>query len=65
MLFKEKKDQGHYCQFYKKYQFSKRLKLNKSNIEVVNQMKIPGNIRDNKLDWNQNCKEKERKRKKK
>ena len=42
--------------FTEKYQFSTRLKRNKSNIEVVNQMKILGTIIDNRLDWDQNCK---------
>jgi hypothetical protein len=57
MLLNEKKTKAMIVNFTEKYQFSTRLKLNKSNIELVNQMKILGTIIDNKLDWNQNCKE--------
>ena len=58
MLLNEKKTMAMIVNFTeKKKQFSTRLKLNKSNIEVVKQMKILGTIIDNKLDWDQNCKE--------
>ena len=42
--------------FTQKYQFTTRLKLNSTNLEIVDSMKILGTILNNKLDWNQNCK---------
>ena len=42
--------------FTKKYQFSTRLKLNDTHLEIVDSMKILGTILNSKLDWNQNCK---------
>ena len=42
--------------FTKNYQFTARLKLNSTNLEIVDSMKILGTILNNKLDWNQNCK---------
>ena len=42
--------------FTTKYQFTARLKLNDTHLEIVDSMKILGTILNNKLDWNQNCK---------
>ena len=42
--------------FTQKYQFAARLKLNDTHLEIVDSMKILGTILNNKLDWNQNCK---------
>ena len=56
-VLNEKKTKAIIVNFTEKYQFSTRLKLNKSNKEVVNQMKILGTIIDNRLDWDQNYKD--------
>ena len=43
--------------FTKKYQFTARLKLNNTNIEIVDSMKILGTTLNNQLNWDQNCKD--------
>ena len=42
--------------FTQNYQFTTRLSINSTNLEIVDSMKIPGTILNNKLDWIQNCK---------
>ena len=41
--------------FTENFQFHTRLKLNDSNIQVVEKMKILGTIITNKLSWSENC----------
>ena len=41
--------------FTENFQFYTRLKLNNSNIQVVEKMKILGTIFPNKLSWSDNC----------
>ena len=43
--------------FTHKYQFTARLKVNNSNIDIVDSMKILGTTLNNQLDWNQNCRD--------
>ena len=56
MFLNEKKTKAMIINFTHKYQFTARLKLNKTNLEIVDSMKILGTILNNTLDWNQNCK---------
>ena len=55
MFLNEKKSKAMIVNFTKKYQFTTRLQLNATNLEIVDSMKILGTILNNKLDWNQNC----------
>ena len=41
--------------FTDNYQFTTRIKLKGSNIEVVDSMKILGTVVNNKLSWDENC----------
>ena len=43
--------------FTHKYQFTARLKVNNTNIDIVDSMKILGTTLNNQLDWNQNCRD--------
>ena len=56
MFLNEKKTKAMIINFTTKYQFTARLKLNDTHLEIVDSMKILGTILNNKLDWNQNCK---------
>ena len=56
MFLNEKKNKAMIVNFTQKYQFTTRLKLNSTNLEIVDSMKILGTFFNNKLDWNQNCK---------
>ena len=56
MFLNEKKTKAMIVNFTQKYQFTTRLKLNSTNLEIVDSMKILGTFLNNKLDWNQNCK---------
>lgn len=56
MFLNEKKTKAMVINFTQKYQFTARIKLKNTNLEIVDSMKILGTILTNKLDWNQNCK---------
>ena len=56
MLLNENKTKAMVVNFTTNYQFTTRLNLNNQNIDVVNKMKILGTPINNKLDWNDNCK---------
>ena len=56
MLLNESKTKAMVVNFTTNYQFTTRLNLNNKNIDVVNKMKILGTTINNKLDWNENCK---------
>ena len=43
--------------FTDNYQFTTRLLLKQTNVEIINGMKILGTIINDKLTWNENCKE--------
>ena len=43
--------------FNNNYQFTTRLLLNNTNIEIVERMKILGTIINDKLTWSDNCDE--------
>ena len=49
-----KKTKAMVINFTQKYQFTARIKLKNTNLEIVDSMKILGTILTNKLDWNQN-----------
>ena len=55
MLISEKKTKSMIINFTEKYQFHTRLKLNDSNVQVVEKMKILGTLVTNKLSWSENC----------
>ena len=55
MLISEKKTKSMIVNFTENFQFHTRLKLNDSNIQVVEKMKILGTIITNKLSWSENC----------
>ena len=57
MHLNEKKTKAMIVNFTKKYQFTARLKLNNTNIEIVDSMKILGTTLNNQLNWDQNCKD--------
>ena len=57
MHLNEKKTKATIVNFTKKYQFTARLKLNNTNIEIVDSMKILGTTLNNQLNWDQNCKD--------
>ena len=56
MLLNENKTKAMVVNFTTNYQFTTRLNLNNQNIDVVNQMKILGTIINNRLNWDENCK---------
>ena len=55
MVISEKKTKVMLFNFTEKYQFSTRLQLKGSNVEVVDKMKILGTIVTDKLSWDENC----------
>jgi hypothetical protein len=55
MVISEKKTKAMVINFTEKYQFHPCLKLNGSNIEVVDKMKILGTTFTEKLSWSENC----------
>ena len=57
MLINEKKTKSMIINFTNNYQFTTRLLLNETNIEIVDKMKILGTIITDKLTWTENCKE--------
>ena len=57
MVISEKKTKSMIINFTNNYQFTTRLLLNNTNIEVVEQMKILGTIITDKLKWDENCDE--------
>ena len=57
MKINEKKTKSMVINFTNNYQFTTRLQLKETNVEIVNEMKILGTIINDKLTWNQNCKE--------
>ena len=56
MSISQKKTKALINNFTDKHQFTTRLHLNGENIEIINKMKILGTFKNNKLDWNENCK---------
>jgi hypothetical protein len=56
MLLNETKTKAMVVNFTKNYQFTTRLNLNATNIDIVEKMKILGTTINNQLDWNENCK---------
>ena len=57
MKINEKKTKSMIINFTNNYQFTTRLLLNETNIEIVDKMKILGTIITDKLTWTENCKE--------
>ena len=57
MLINEKKTKSMIINFTNNYQFTTRLLLNETNIEIVDKIKILGTIITDKLTWTENCKE--------
>ena len=55
MVISEKKTKAMIINFTQNYQFQTRLKLNETNIQVVDKMKILGTTITNQLSWNENC----------
>ena len=55
MIISEKKTKVMLFNFTDNYQFTTRLQLKGSNVEVVDQMKILGTIVTDKLTWDNNC----------
>ena len=55
MVISEKKTKAMLINFTNNYQFTTRLSMNNTNIEVVNEMKILGTIITDKLKWDKNC----------
>ena len=55
MVISEKKTKAMIFNYTNNYQFTTRLQLKGSNIEIVNQMKILGTLINNNLSWNDNC----------
>ena len=56
MLLNESKTKAMVVNFTNNYQFTTRLNLNATNIDMVDHMKILGTTINNQLDWNMNCK---------
>ena len=57
MQISEKKTKAMIFNFTDNYQFSTRLNLKGTNIEIVDKMKILGTIINNQLSWDDNCNE--------
>ena len=57
MLISEKKTKAMIINFTNNYQFTTRLILNSTNIEVVDKIKILGTVINDNLTWNDNCQE--------
>ena len=55
MVISEKKTKAMIFNFTDNYQFTTRIDLKGSNIEIVDKMKILGTIVDSKLSWDDNC----------
>ena len=55
ILISEKRSKSMNANFTENFHFHTRLKLNNSNIQVVENMKILGTIFTNKLSWSDNC----------
>ena len=55
MLISEKKTKAMIVNFTKNFQFHTRLRLNESNIQVVEKLKILGTMVTNKISWSENC----------
>ena len=55
MILNETKTKAMVVNFTTNYQFTTRLNLNNQNIDIVDKMKILGTTINNKLDWNENC----------
>ena len=51
MIISEKKTKAMVFKFTDNYQFTTRLDLKGSNVEIVDKMKIVGTIVDSKLSW--------------
>ena len=56
MFLNGKKTKAMIVNFTQNYQFTTRLRLKSTNLDIVDSMKILGTILNNKLDWNENCK---------
>ena len=56
MFLNEKKTKAMIINFTKKYQFTARLKLNDTQLDIVDSTKSLGTILNKKLDWNTNVK---------
>ena len=57
MIINEKKTKSMIINFTNNYQFTTRLILNSTNIEVVDKIKILGTVINDNLTWNDNCQE--------
>ena len=57
MIISEKKTKMMLFNFTENYQFTTRLNLKGTNIQIVGQMKILGTIVNSNLSWNDNCNE--------
>ena len=55
MIISEKKTKAMIFNFTDNYQFTTRLHLKGTNIDVVDKMKILGTIVDSRLSWDANC----------
>ena len=55
MLISEKKTKSMIVNFTHNYQFHTRMKINESNIEVVDKIRILGTTFTNNLTWTENC----------
>ena len=55
MVISEKKTKAMLFNFTEKYQFTTRLELKGTNIEIVDKMKILGTVITNNLCWDENC----------
>ena len=55
MIISEKKTRAMIFNFTDNYQFTTRLHLKGTNIDVVDKMKILGTIVDSRLSWDDNC----------
>ena len=55
MIISEKKTKAMVFNFTDKYQFTTRLNLKGTNIEVVEKMKILGTVINTNLSWDENC----------
>ena len=55
MIISEKKTKSMIVNFTNNYQFHTRMKINGSNIEVVDKIRILGTTFTNNLTWNENC----------
>ena len=55
MVISEKKTKAIIFNFTDNYQFTTRIDLKGSNIQIVDKMKILGTIVDSKLSWDDNC----------